>query len=783
MRLKDLRWYILTSIILLISFASLSFCLYLPIKGRVVSSMEDLSKETLKANLEFTEDAIENYYKQFITGNYQSIETNFNKTGYIDKMGGNKYLIKEGKDFLNKEGDNTLYVFFYNADPNYEIGGYMPLTTILEYVEQRIVIFSSSGAIKYNTTSTDLIGTMSVLVNNEDFMSFVVSENGHCGTYKISGVEGAIAVESLGDYYFATFIPTEEAVLSIDWVLSQSITFIIIGIIFFIAMLVVIIIGCYKATLLLRIDRRASKTPNSIVIRLDKNGDVIFANSTFKRLEYELDKINIDDFIEVDTGKPIKELFVEKKTLKCYLDKGDKITYFQFTPLAVLSTYYLVGSDISIDYRRVMFLEESNGRHVITGCYNRFALRNRFETVLSNLKVDAAFVEFLITDYIDIITLFGNQTFEELLRQIVKMLNEKFEGMDIYHIKDEQIVVMYPNIDINDVISSVTDMMDKFKRPFIINTNNIYVKFKACICNIKQEEFKTITTVEIERRNNAAYQSIKNFVEKEIQVYDQVLDGVVLAQNQLEEDLKFALSNQNEELVQYLQPQYSLTENRIVGFESLLRWNNPKYFDKSIHKVVELAEKKGYMLELAKIIIENTFSLAKKLEKYDVSISLNLSPIQIIQAGFVSDLIAQFEKYELKTGSIALEITETFLMRNFSLVIEKLNILRKAGFKVHLDDFCTGYSSMKYLKDLPVDSIKIDQEFVKYVNTNKVNKSIVSCIATLARDLNLEVIVEGVENASQRDTVKKLGCRIIQGYLIGKAMTYEEAVELLEKKK
>ena len=237
--------------------------------------------------------------------------------------------------------------------------------------------------------------------------------------------EAGSAVESLGDYYFATFIPTKEAVLSIDWVLSQSITFIIIGIIFFIAMLVVIIIGCYKATLLLRIDRRASKTPNSIVIRLDKNGDVIFANSTFKRLEYELDKINIDDFIEVDTGKPIKELFVEKKTLKCYLDKGDKITYFQFTPLAVLSTYYLVGSDISIDYRRVMFLEESNGRHVITGCYNRFALRNRFETVLSNLKVDAAFVEFLITDYIDIITLFGNQTFEELLRQIVKMLNAK----------------------------------------------------------------------------------------------------------------------------------------------------------------------------------------------------------------------------------------------------------------------------------------------------------------------------------------------------------------------
>ena len=186
---------------------------------------------------------------------------------------------------------------------------------------------------------------------------------------------------------------------------------------------------------------------------------------------------------------------------------------------------------------------------------------------------------------------------------------------------------------------------------------------------------------------------------------------------------------------------------------------------------------------MARIIINNTFELAKKLEKYDVSISLNLSPIQIIQAGFVSDLINKFEEYELKEGSIALEITETFLMRNFALVNEKLKILKRAGFKIHLDDFCTGYSSMKYLKDLPVDSIKIDQEFVKYVNTNKVNKSIVSCITTLAKELNLEVIAEGVENTSQRDAIKKIGCRIIQGFLIGKAMTYEQAVELLEKKK
>ena len=117
MKIRDLRWYIMGCLVLLISFCALSMCLYLPVKGKIVNSVKELSKENLVMNLEFTEEAINNYYNQFINGNYQSIETEFNKTGYIDKMGGNKYVIKEGKDFLNIEGDNTLYVFFYNENP------------------------------------------------------------------------------------------------------------------------------------------------------------------------------------------------------------------------------------------------------------------------------------------------------------------------------------------------------------------------------------------------------------------------------------------------------------------------------------------------------------------------------------------------------------------------------------------------------------------------------------------------------------------------------------------
>ena len=95
MKIRDLRWYIMACIVLLFTFVTLSMCLYLPVKGKVETSIQELAKENLVMNLNYTEEAINNYYNQFINGNYQSIETEFNKTGYIDKMGGNRYVIKE----------------------------------------------------------------------------------------------------------------------------------------------------------------------------------------------------------------------------------------------------------------------------------------------------------------------------------------------------------------------------------------------------------------------------------------------------------------------------------------------------------------------------------------------------------------------------------------------------------------------------------------------------------------------------------------------------------------
>ena len=177
---------------------------------------------------------------------------------------------------------------------------------------------------------------------------------------------------------------------------------------------------------------------------------------------------------------------------------------------------------------------------------------------------------------------------------------------------------------------------------------------------------------------------------------------------------------------------------------------------------------------------EESMRIAKLLEQYNIEVSLNVSPVQILQAGFVNELVELAKQYEVDPNNIALEITETFLMENFDAVNAKLKLLQGYGFKIHLDDFCTGYSSMLYLKELPINSIKIDKEFTRFLNTDSYSRAIVNKLAALANSLELEIIVEGVEDEKQLAFLTKNGCNIIQGFLVSKAVPFNSLVELIE---
>ena len=244
-------------------------------------------------------------------------------------------------------------------------------------------------------------------------------------------------------------------------------------------------------------------------------------------------------------------------------------------------------------------------------------------------------------------------------------------------------------------------------------------------------------------------------------------------------DIKDALKNK--EFILHMQPQTSASKNKVVGFEVLLRWNNPKYSNISPQVYIEFAEKNGLMNAIGRFVVDETFRIAKQFVCYNIEISMNVSPAQLIEKDFVNGLQSKIIEYGVDPRFIGIEITETLYMTNLDYIVDIIKSIKKLGFKIHLDDFGTGYSSLAYLCKLPIDTIKIDKQFVTQIFQEKRVRHIISLISELGKRIGLNVIAEGIDMAEQKAILTGCGVDIIQGYLVGKAMPKEEAYKLIRK--
>ena len=769
MRLKDLRWHILMCAILIISYLAIAFCYYLPIRSRAEESMKVLAKEAIAVESDLAIQKINSYYEAFLVDS-SVLDTSHNQTG-------KKIIFAQDKQFVFHSVNTSYYFYFLNDKGEC---GRLGLSELFSESEFDVYTYTAGGALYY--TNTEFQGTLmtDLLGDNFNINNSLEEDGTFTQVYSVLDERGVVSsVKLYGDVYVAVFIPIDDPYLAIDWVLSQALVFYGIGILILILMLVILVLGCQKSSRLLRVDRHATRATNSIIIRIDENGKIIFTNKTFKKL-YKLRKIkDVSDFTEVKTKQNIMVPIRANKAFECFITIDDEVKYLYLTPLHISKSFYLVGADITIDFLRRIHLEEMNGKNEITRCDNSLALTNQFRHILlDNEYKDISFVEYRISKYEEIVGVFGRDNFNDLLNSFLAILRNIYTDLLIYHIDDSKFIVIQPSNQMGPVIDGINTVLDILRKPFAINSNNIYVNCKVVVYNLKNNEFDNADLKNIMSKLDLAMKNIADFSSKDYIVYDPAMDRVIVTTEEMERDLVKGLKEN--EFKMFLQPQYNVKEERIDGFEALLRWGNPKYKDKSPQVYVELAEQRGHMLDIGRFVIKESFRLAKMLEQYNIHISINVSPIQILQVGFASEIIETAELFDLNPNNIAIEITESFLMESFMLVNEKLKLLKQHGFRIHLDDFCTGYSSMLYLKDLPVDTIKIDKEFTKYVETSKVNSNIVKTICSLANSLELGLICEGVETEEQKDIVYKMGCDVIQGFLISKAVPYEKAKELLE---
>ena len=820
MRLKDLRWHILAGIVIIIAYAAISLCYYLSIRaGKVETSMKAIAREVTEARIEESNSKINSYYDLFLAdsnndlvdfiadgtdndGVFQECLSQPRLVNKFNNVTGNKILIAKDSIFnpqnTSEREDTRYYIYFQKDNENTKLTVRVPLETFYTFQSYNMIMFDSTdtGSIAYSSYGSSLRVYEVTGLFGSDFTKnfedgvlnrvFTINDEPSVVTaMKIPSLNLFLNPQGdLANMYLATIIGTKEALLGADWIINQALIFYFVGVASMIVMLLIMVMGAHETSKLLRADRRSVRKSKAMVIRIDPHGKVIYTNDVFKKKFGSINLTDVNNILDVQTKTSIMESVKKNNTFICMINDADgNEKFLELIALYISKSYYLMGNDVTQDYKKRRHLEIMSGKNEYTGCDNSFMLANRYDTILDSTQgYDIAFVEYNIDKFDEIIGVFGQTNYAQLLNVYLKLLRELYPENEIYQTTDSKFMVIFPNTDIHDVTDKIVKTLDVLKRPMNVKENNIYVTTKVVVYDFKRinfDESDKLTYDEMRKKLDLAYRNMGSLSSRDYIVYDPNMDNIINAVDEMEHDIEKGLENNEFEM--YLQPQFDVVENKIVGAEALIRWNNPKYKGKSPQIFIELAEQRGHMLDIGRFVIVESFKLAKKLEKYNIGVSVNISPVQLLQVGFVQSLIDEFDEQKIKEGSVAIELTETLLMENFNLVSDKLKILREKGFKIHLDDFLTGYSSMLYLKDLPIDTIKIDKEFTKHVETNKTNETIVKTMITFANTLGLGLVCEGVENELQKNIVKKMGCRVIQGYLIGKPMPYSEFVGLIEK--
>jgi diguanylate cyclase (GGDEF)-like protein len=259
--------------------------------------------------------------------------------------------------------------------------------------------------------------------------------------------------------------------------------------------------------------------------------------------------------------------------------------------------------------------------------------------------------------------------------------------------------------------------------------------------------------------------------------YEPEMDAETQRQRLLENDLQKALGEDEFEL--HFQPILDLHQDRITGFEALLRWNHPTRGNISPAEFIPLAEKTGFITEIGAWVLRNAAVQAMTWPA-DLKVAVNLSPYQFRTKGLLYDVTSALTQARLPASRLELEITEQLMLENTDAVLGMLHDLRALGIRICMDDFGTGYSSLSYLRKFPFDKVKIDRSFVQGVNEAPESIAIIRAITRLAGALGLATTAEGVETPRERDFVQAEGCDEAQGFLIAAPMPSRDVLSFLQ---
>jgi len=582
-------------------------------------------------------------------------------------------------------------------------------------------------------------------------------------------------VEENNVYFFTLFTPSY-----FDKLVAQSnnltLYYRVVLSFSYIVILVDLGLTVLRGNRLFSIRRRSAARKGIAVIKVNKHGKVKYFGRG--RDTFGIEITDFDVFKPVDGKTFADSLRRDSRFVANYsLDDGED-AYAEFVSIPQYGGYIVIANIVTEEYLRQEQLRILTEHNSISHLPNRNSLLKNFDSMRSefmNKQVTLAFIK--LVEFEQVSKTLGYTTGDRLLINSVKQINEHLGDGYLYQDNNDTLIVL-----LNGTYQKNEERLNKFiaifTRPIQLVKSTVSVHLKIGSYELKNVLNQSFNINDALNKANVALTRAMEQVSVSHVKYDSNLEIYVKYHEQMEEDMHYAI--EHDEFVMYFQPQYSVKHRRIEGFESLIRWDNDKYRGVSPQEYIELAEKNGDIVEIGRIINRSVFKAAKSFEPYGVHLSVNVSPAQLMQAGFIDELLTEYKKNELKPGSVCVEITETYLMQNYDLMISKLNILKSNGFSIHLDDFGTGYSSMLYLKELPIDIIKTDMEFIKNLASDEASRIIEAEIIKLAKSLKLEVIAEGVETSIQVQYLEEFGADYLQGYIVSRAVPFDMALNMVK---
>jgi predicted signal transduction protein with EAL and GGDEF domain len=331
---------------------------------------------------------------------------------------------------------------------------------------------------------------------------------------------------------------------------------------------------------------------------------------------------------------------------------------------------------------------------------------------------------------------------------------------------DEFTIILAELNDTNDAVRVAQKIVEAFQTPFVIQGHELKISGSLGVSLIPSDGQ---TTEELLKKADSAMYQAKENGRNNYQLFAMELSDAKLERLELEKDLSKAL--ERGELSLHYQPLLQLDSGQIIGVEALLRWNHPTMGQIPPATFIPIAEESGLIIQIGNWVLKEACLQNKAWQRSGLAnfkIAVNVSALQFQQADLVETVAGELKRSGLDPRWLELEITESVVMNKIDQTALQLSRLRQLGVSISIDDFGTGYSSLNYLRRLPIDTIKIDRSFISDLNTDGAEISsegaIILAITTMAHNLNLKVLAEGVETAAQLEFLSGIACDQVQGY-------------------